>query len=63
MQENVNNTISLLDKINIKFNNYMYTLSIAKEVVDSKNSSSGILIIGMIIVIIGLVGYMLSKNK
>ncbi len=63
MQENVNNTISLLDKVNIKLNDYMCTLSIAKEVVSSKNSSGGILIVGMIIVIVGLVGYMLSKNR
>lgn len=63
MQENVNNTLGILDKINIKLNDYMYTLSIAKEAISSKNSSGGILIVGMIIVIVGLVGYMLSKNR
>ncbi len=40
---------------------YFLTLSIVKEA-DSKNNS-GIIIIGMIIVIVGLVGYTLFKGK
>ena len=63
MQQNVNDTFSILDRINVRFNDFLYTASIAKEVVSSKGENGGILIIGMIIVIIGLVGYIFSKNK
>lgn len=63
MQQNVNGTLSVLDKINIRFNDYLYTASIAKEVVSSKEGNGGILIVGMIIIIIGLVGYIFSKNR
>lgn len=63
MQQNVNDTFSILDRINIRFNDFLYTASIAKEVASSKGGNGGILIIGMIIVIVGLVGYIFSKNK
>lgn len=63
MQQNVNGTLSVLDKINIRFNDYLYTASIAKEVVSSKEGNGGILIVGMIIIIVGLVGYIFSKNR
>ena len=63
MQQNVNDTLSVLDKINIRFNDYLYTASIAKEVVSSKEGNGGILIVGMIIIIVGLVGYIFSKNR
>ena len=55
MQQNVNGTLSVLDNL--------YTASIAKEVVSSKEGNGGILIVGMIIIIIGLVGYIFSKNR
>lgn len=56
-------TLSLFDKLTIKYYDYLYTASIAKEVVSSKEGNGGILIVGMIIIIIGLVGYIFSKNR
>lgn len=63
MQENINNTISLFDKFVIKSYDYLYTASIAKEATTGKESNGGILIVGMIIVVVGLVGFILTKNK
>lgn len=63
MQQNVEKTLSLFDRILLKTNDYMYTASIAKEVAAGKESNGGILIVGMIIVIIGLVGFIITKNK
>ncbi len=59
----VNNTMGFLDKISLKAYDSLYTLSIAKEAVAGKESNGGIVIIGMIIVIVGLVGFILTKNK
>lgn len=56
------NTLSLGDKIDINLFNYIYSLSVAKEVA-SKGNSGGILIIGMIVVIVGIIGYIITKNK
>ena len=53
----VNNTMSFIDKISLKAYDSLYTLSIAKEAVSGKESNGGILIVGMIIVIVGLVGF------
>ncbi len=63
MQENLNNTLSLFDKLSIKYYDYLYTASIAKEAATGKESNGGILIVGMIIVIVGLVGFILTKNR
>lgn len=64
MQQNINNTLSILDRMTIKYYDYLYTASIAKEIASSKEGNSGgILIIGMIIVIVGLIGFILTKNK
>ncbi len=63
MQQNVEKTLSLFDRILLKTNDYMYTASIAKEAAAGKESNGGILIVGMIIVIIGLVGFIITKNK
>lgn len=64
MQENMPNTLSLLDKMTIRYYDYLYTASIAKEAVAGKEGNSGgILIVGMIVVIVGLVGFILTKNK
>ena len=58
------NTLSLIDKMDIGMYKYMYTLSIAKEAVSSgKSNSGGILIIGMIVVIVGMIGFILTSNK
>ena len=58
------NSISLIDKMDLNIYKYMYTMSIAKEAVSGKESNSGgILIIGMIIVIVGLIGFIITKNK
>ena len=51
LQQNVENTINLFDKLSMKYYGYLYTVSI------------GILIVGMIIVIVGLIGFILTKNK
>lgn len=59
----VNDTMSFVDKISLKAYDYLYTASIAKEAVSGKESNGGILIVGMIIVIVGLVGFILTKNK
>ena len=64
MKENIPYTLSLLDKMTIKYYDYMYTTSIAKEAVAGKEGNSGgILIVGMIVVIVGLVGFILTKNR
>lgn len=64
MRENVRDTIGLLDKIIIKFYDNLYTVSIAKEAISGKEGNSGgILIVGMLIVIIGLVGFIMTKNR
>ncbi len=59
----VNDTMSFVDKISLKAYDYLYTASIAKEAVSGKESNGGILIVGMIIVIVGLVGFILTKNR
>jgi len=53
---------NLIDRIDINLFNYIYSLSVAKEVA-SKGNSGGIIIIGMIVVIVGIVGYIITKNK
>lgn len=56
-----NNSISFLDKIYLKMYDSLYTASIAKEAAQGGNN--GIIIVGMLVVIIGLVGFILTKNK
>lgn len=56
-------TLSFIDKLTVKYYDYLYTASIAKEAAIGKESNGGILIVGMIIVIVGLVGFILTKNK
>ena len=64
MQETMPNTLSFLDKITIKYYDYLYTASIAKEAIAGKESNSGgIIIVGMIVVIVGLIGFILTKNR
>lgn len=63
MEQGVTKTLSLFDKLTIKYYDSMYTLSIAKEAATGKESNGGILIVGMIIVIVGLIGFILTKNK
>ena len=64
MRQNVSNTLGLFDKLTIKYYDYLYTASIAKEVASTnEGNSGGILIIGMIVVIVGLIGFILTKNK
>ncbi len=63
MEQSVTKTLSLFDKLSIKYYDYLYTASIAKEAATGKESNGGILIVGMIIVIVGLVGFILTKNK
>ena len=64
MDNNMPSTLGFLDKMTIKYYDYMYTASIAKEAVAGKEGNSGgILIVGMIVVIVGLVGFILTKNR
>ena len=63
MQQNVSNTLSLFDKLTIRYYDYLYTASIAKEATTGKEGNGGILIVGMIIVIVRLVGFILTKKK
>ena len=58
------NTLSIIDKFDIGLYKYMYAASIAKEAVESGQSNSGgIVIIGMVIVIVGMIGFILASNK
>lgn len=63
MEQGVENTLSLFDKLTLKYYDSLYTLSIAKEAASGKESNGGILIVGMIIVIVGLIGFIITKNK
>lgn len=56
-------TLSMMDKININLYNNLYSLSIAKEATSSEGNGAGILIIGLIVVVVALAGYIMSKNK
>lgn len=63
MEPNIDNIISNFDVLSIKLLNCFYTMSIVKETVQNKGNSGGIVIIGMIIVIVGLIGFILTNNS
>lgn len=63
MEQGVAKTLNLFDKLTVKYYDYLYTASIAKEATAGKESNGGILIVGMIIVIVGLIGFILTKNR
>ena len=63
MGQNLDNIINQFDTLTIKLFNYFYTFSLAKEVVESKSNNGGIIIIGMIVVIVGLIGFIMTNNK
>lgn len=63
MEPNIDNIISNFDVLSIKLFNCFYTMSIVKETVQNKGNSGGIIIIGMVVVIVGLIGFILTKNK
>ena len=63
MQQNIENTFSLFDTLSIKLFNYLYTFSIVKEAVKDKENSGGIIIIGLIVIIVGLIGFIMTNNK
>ncbi len=63
MEQGVTKTLNLFDKLTVKYYDYLYTASIAKEATAGKESNGGILIVGMIIVIVGLIGFILTKNR
>ena len=54
--------LNMYDKLTFNLYHYMYTASIAEQAADGKNGG-GILIIGMIIVVVGIVGFIMTKNK
>ena len=58
------NALSLIDRIDMSMYKYLYTMSIAQEATAGKEGNGGgILIIGMIIVVVGLIGFIITKNK
>lgn len=64
MRNDISNTFNLFDKLTIRYYDYLYTGSIAKEVASTnEGNSGGILIIGMLVIIVGLIGFILTKNK
>lgn len=63
MQQNIENTFNLFDTLSIKLFNYLYTFSIVKEAVKDKENSGGIIIIGLIVIIVGLIGFIMTNNK
>ena len=63
MQQNIENTFNLFDTLSIKLFNYLYTFSIVKEAVKEKENSGGIIIIGLIVIIVGLIGFIMTNNK
>ena len=62
---NTNNITRLIEKLDINIYRYLYTASIAKEVATTSEggNSFGIIIIGMIVVIVGMVGFIITKNN
>ena len=63
MEQNVENVVDLFDKISMKHYGYLYTASVVKEAFSGKLGNGGIIIIGMIIVIVGLIGFILTNNS
>lgn len=63
MQQNIENTFNLFDTLSIKLFNYLYTFSIVKEAVKDRGNSGGIIIIGLIVIIVGLIGFIMTNNK
>lgn len=63
MVKNINIHNGFTNVLYAKFNDIFMNLSIAKEATTGKESNVGILIVGMIVVIVGLVGFILTKNK
>ena len=63
MQQNIENTFNLFDTLSIKLFNYLYTFSIVKEAVKDKENSGGIIIIGLIVIIVDLIGFIMTNNK
>lgn len=54
--------LNMYDKITYSLYNSLYTASIAQQAAEGKNGG-GILIIGMIIVVVGIIGFIITKNK
>ncbi|MBQ9013834.1 MAG: LPXTG cell wall anchor domain-containing protein [Bacilli bacterium] len=64
VKQSIDNIFGILDSLSVKLYKYLYTASIAKEAVSgSESNNGGILIIGMIIVIVGLIGFIITKNR
>lgn len=56
-------SLDIFDRASMLPYNYLYTASIATQAADSKTSGSGMLLIGMVIVIVAIVGFIITKNK
>lgn len=63
MERNVENVVDLFDKLSMKYYGYLYTASVVKEAFSGKHGNGGIIIIGMLIVIVGLIGFILTNNS
>ena len=56
--------LGFFDKLSLGAYNSLYTASIASEATSrSGGNSSGIIIIGMVIVIVAIIGFIITKNK
>ena len=56
--------LGFCDKLSILPYHYMYTVSIAKEVASQENGNGiGMLVIGMVVVVVGIVGFIMARNK
>ncbi|MEG2351190.1 MAG: hypothetical protein RSA10_03995 [Bacilli bacterium] len=63
MTENLSLMLNQLDMSSIKASTYLVIMSIAQTSTKSSSNNTGIIIMGMIIVIVGLVGFTITKNK
>lgn len=63
MEQKISQTISFIDKIVVKYYDSIYTMSIAKEVTTTGGSNGGILIIGMLVAIVAIIGFILTTNR
>ena len=63
MEQNIENVVDLFDKLSIKYYGYLYTALVVKEAFSGKHGNGGIIIIGMLIVIVGLIGFILTNNS
>lgn len=60
---NNTNAAGVLDNLSMKYYNFLYSASIATEATQGNASKGGILVIGLIIVVVGMIGFIITKHK